>query len=104
MPISEEERKHKAREAPDAPVSEDEKVEEASEESFPASDPPSYTRTPRGKKELEHSEDVTEVEEEEEDEYEKKGGERQRDERPSRGGERGPWHPSTDPSEREETE
>ncbi len=101
MPQSEEERKRQAREAPDEPVSDDERVEQASEESFPASDPPSYTRTPRGAKEMERSEEVTEVEEEKEGDEE---DERKRDERAPRGGQRGPRHSSTDPSEREETE
>lgn len=73
-------------------ASQDEKVEQASKESFPASDSPSYTRSPRGQKEKE--------EREEDEEH----GERERDERAPRGGQRGPRHSSTDPSEREETE
>lgn len=100
MPRSEEERKRQAREAPDASVSDDERVEQASEESFPASDSPGYTRTPRGRKDIERSEEVTEVEADENE----RDDDRTRDERVPRGGQRGPRHSSTDPSEREETE
>lgn len=68
-------------------ASDDEKVEEASKESFPASDAPSYTRSPR--------EEESEEEEEEES---------ARDEREPRAGVRGPRHASSDPSAREEGE